>query len=146
MPEFLQGLLAVELTDREDVLARYLFQKGHFRADRDEVRFQAFMPPPDFKLSTFHINRLSESDILQIGRSVLAETVRQDATLYGHAELRVEFVRAQKLKAIRDDDPQRHTNVVGWPDDPMDKSTVKNIAQELASKAQLRLLPIPLTK
>jgi len=101
------------------------------------------MPPPDLELSTAHINGLSEEQIVQIGRGVLRGTTRQGAKLYGRAEIRVEDLRAQKLKAFRDDDPmERHTFVSGWPD----KSGFKSLAQELAAKADPKLLDQPFEK
>src|SRR5947207_667695 len=94
-PGFLQRLLSFELTDPQDVLARYLFQSNQFHTGRNEALFQAFMPPPDLQLSTFHINGLAEPEILQIGRSVLTETTRPTAKLYGRADLKIEYVIAQ---------------------------------------------------
>ena len=62
------------------------------------------------------------------------------------AEVDIRTVHTQKLKALRDDDPPRHVNVVGWPSYVEGKDLVKSIAQELARNASLTLLSVPLSK
>lgn len=102
------------------------------------------MPPQDLRLSTFLTTGMPPDAILQIGRDAFAS--RLPSRLYGHADIDVSSVHSQKLKAFRDDDPDRHVNVVGWPSYSDGKDLVKSIAQELARSSRLTLLPIPITK
>jgi len=69
-----------------------------------------------------------------------------EENLYGRAELSVQAVWSQKLKALRDDDPPRHVSVIGWPSYALGKDLTKSIAQELAKASQLHVLSSPISK
>jgi hypothetical protein len=133
-----------ELKDPDDLLARFLLQKNHFKRAGNRPIPEAFMPPLDLKLSVYQITNLPEMDIWTLGRGVLRE--HPQPRLYGRADVRVGVVHDQKLKAIRDDNPPRHVNVVGWPNYADGKDLMKSLAQQLAKSAQLHLLGTPLSK
>jgi len=102
------------------------------------------MPPPDLKLSVYQITNLLDDEIWALGGNVLEQ--HPQPRLYGRADVPVEAVQNQKLKAIRDDDPPRHVNVVGWPNYADGKDLMKSLAQQLAKSAKLNLLTAPLSK
>ena len=102
------------------------------------------MPPLDLNLSVYQITGLGDDEIWTLGRNVLQE--HPQPRLYGRADVRVGAVHDQKLKAIRDDDPPRHVNVVGWPNYADGKDLMKSLAQQLANSAKLALLETPLSK
>jgi hypothetical protein len=133
-----------ELADPEDLLARFLFQKSHFKRTEKRATPEAFMPPPDLKLSVYRITKLPEGEVWTIGRSVLEQ--HPQPRLYGRADVRVGAVQDVKLKALQDDDPPRHVNVVGWPSYADGKDLMKSLAQQLAKSAKLDLLATPLSK
>jgi hypothetical protein len=133
-----------ELKNPDDLLARFLCQKSHFKRTQNRATPEAFMPPPDLNLSVYQITSLPEDEIWTLGRNVLQ--VHPQPRLYGRADVRVEAVQEQKLKAIRDDDPPRHVNVVGWPNYADGKDLMKSLAQQLAKSAKLYLLATPLSK
>lgn len=136
---------SVELVDPADVLSRFLFHKNHFKRLETRARPEAFMPPPhDLQLSTFLTTGMTPSRTWQLGKDVLA--FHPQPQLHGRADIDVRSVQSQKLKAIRDDNPDRHVNVVGWPSYSDEKDRVKSIAQELARGSRLTLLPTPITK
>ena len=141
-----------ELHDDADVLSRFIMQERHYRKSAlDDVkggaRPEAFMPPPDQKLSTFLTTGVIAAEIWSIGRSVLQTGSR--STMYGRADLSVAVIRENGLRAMRDDHPERHVNVTGWPtltDKDAEKSAIKSVAQELAAQAILRLLSPPFSR
>jgi hypothetical protein len=126
------------------VLARFLLQKNHFKRQENRATPDAFMPPPDLRLSVFLVSRLTEGEVWTLGAGVLNQ--HPQPRLYGRADIRVAIVQNHKLKALRDNDPPRHVNVVGWPSYADGKALIKSLAQELARAAKLNLLPTPLSK
>jgi hypothetical protein len=133
-----------ELVDPADVLSRFLFHKNHFKRLENRALPEAFMPPHDLQLSAFLTTGMTGAEIWQMGKDTLAS--HPQPRLHGRADIDVRSVQAQKLKAIRDDNPYRHVSVVGWPSYGDGKDLVKSIAQELARTSRLTLLPTPLTK
>jgi hypothetical protein len=138
-------LAPLEINDPAQRLSRFLLQSNWFNRAQNCVTARAFMPPPDRQLSTFLTTEVAESEVWQIGKSVLVDHPRPDASLYGRGYLTIGALRELKLKALRDDMPERHTCVLGWPD-PTDKDREKMLAQELARASVLILLPQPLQK
>lgn len=102
------------------------------------------MPPPDLKLSVYQITNVPDVEVWTLGRVVLQQ--HPQPRLYGRADIPAGALHDQKLKAVRDDDPPRHVNVVGWPDYAQGKDAIKSLAQQLAKSAKLSLLPTPLSK
>ncbi len=48
----------------QETIARYLTSKRWYSREKNVVKPQAFMPPPDLRLSVFRIDNLSEPEIL----------------------------------------------------------------------------------
>ncbi len=134
----------VELKDPDDLLARFLLQKSHFKRTENRATPEAFMPPPDLKLSVYQITNISDIEIWTLGQNVLQQ--HPQPRLYGKADVHVRAVHRQKLKAVRDDDPPRHVNVTGWPSYGTGKDLIKSMAQELARASTLNLLVAPMSK
>lgn len=132
------------MNDPGDMLARFLLQKSHFKRTENRATPEAFMPPPDLKLSVYVVTDLPDTAAWDLGRDVLNQ--HPQPRLYGKADINVGAVHTQQLKAFRDDDPPRHVNVVGWPSYSDGKDLLKSIAQELARSASLSLLPTPFSK
>lgn len=94
-------------------IARFLYSRSQFSSTG--VKPGAFDPPPNGKLSCAHISGLSEEAVWAVARlTVTNQTGR--SRVYARAELDVEAVRQQGLRAIRDDVSfPGHTTVLGWP-------------------------------
>jgi hypothetical protein len=88
------------------------------------------MPPPDKCLSVFRTSDLSETQVWKIGESI------RPIPPAARADIRVCNVYDTGLTIDADDNPPRHANIVGWPEQD---SAVKLKAIELAEKAQLHL-------
>ena len=136
--------MGIELDDPADVLSRFLFQKGYFKRAENRAVQAAFMPPTDLQLSTFLTTGMAAANIWDLGKEALAS--HPPPRLYGRADVDVGAVQSQKLKALRDDNPDRHVSVVGWPTYSDGKDRIKIIAQELARSSRLTLLAAPHSK
>jgi hypothetical protein len=116
----------------DEILARYVLQNSHLRADRT-IKPNAFMPPPpNLELSVTRHLSTSECDLWAIGEAVAIE---RKLTLYGRGDVDVKVFSRQSL-SVRPDpisDNPNHAVVLDWPDD---KPTQKNIAQEIAAVAK----------
>jgi len=116
--------------DITEDLARYIYFKKHYRSSDHTVKYSAFLPPRDRRLSVFRISGRSETEIWSIGKNLRAQLP------LGRADIRAASVYNAGLVIDADDDPPRHANIVGWPEDD---SAIKLKAMELAEVAQLHL-------
>jgi hypothetical protein len=92
----------------------------------------------DREVSVYRILGLDPSGIWELGRSNVA--VPRNKQLLGRADIKVLDVTAVGLATIPDDEPSRHANIRGWPED---SSKHKLLALQLAEKALLHLTSDP---
>ena len=116
--------------DAAEILARYIFHRNHYRPSDNTVKYSAFMPPADKRLSVFRTSGLEEQAIWTLGESLRAQPLK------GRADIAVAAVEETGLAVDADDIPPRHANVVGWPDD---HSAIELKALELSQRAHLSL-------
>ena len=132
-----------EVLAPNEQISRFLYSKSTFSLSNKRVKPGAFSPPPDLSLSAVHSTGVQELNIWSIGRRTLGTQPGRN-TIYGRADLPVESLIAQKLQAIRDDNPfERHTSVVGWPQDPdkeRQKEDIKAICLEISLDPKVRLV------
>jgi hypothetical protein len=99
-----------------DVVARLLYSRNHYSSQRNKLKPAAFDPSPYNELSTVHVTGLSDVEIWDVAVNALGDQ-RGRNTIYARADVPVEQLHAQDLRAVRDDDPFiRHTLVLGWPE------------------------------
>lgn len=110
-------------------LARYLTHQNHYSSLNNAVKPAAFQPPPSLRLSVFRIDELTLEEVWEIGQVNVVN-------IYGFADIKASAVYEKNLDTDPDNNPPRHADIVGWP---QEKSERKLIAQELAAKATLRL-------
>ncbi len=120
-------------------LSKFIFNKSQFSSVNNRVKYSAFIPPPNKRLSMFCISSLKENKIWGIGQTVkekreLAE--KRELTLLARADIKALSVTKIGLEIEADNIPLYHVNIVGWPDEG---SEMKLKAIELAKKAKLRL-------
>ena len=120
-------------------LARYLTHRNHYNELTSSVMPGAFDPPPDLRLSVFRIDGLSDLEVWENGQVNVIDRMLQPRSLYGFADIKVVEVQATSLTVDPDNTPPRHACIVGWPEGESNKSKRKLLAQELASKAKLKL-------
>src|SRR3712207_1054645 len=90
------------------ILSRYIFSQRHFSVAHHAVKYGAFMPPEDGRLSVFETEGLSSRETWQIGQQ-LAEARAQ--TLYARADIRSAAVVDRDLGFVIDEPPPRHRNI-----------------------------------
>ena len=105
-----------DLGPRETV-SRFIYTEKNIKKSEKRPRPNAFEPPPeDRQLSTAHSTDLSNDSVWLLARKTLGPNRRK---VFARADLLVQDLIEQSLRAIRDDDPfERHTVVIGWPDSP----------------------------
>jgi hypothetical protein len=118
------------VVDATETLSRYIYSRNHYRSSDQTVRYSAFIPPEDNRLSIFRISGLQEADIWKIGEGLRRQQ------LHGRADIEAVVVNEIGLGIVADDIPPRHANIIGWPEEA---SAIKLKAIELADKAILRL-------
>jgi hypothetical protein len=112
------------------MLSRFLYHKSHYRSLDQTVKYTAFIPPENKRLSVFRIFSLSENEVWALG-----DNLRSVPSL-GRADLKIEGIAEAGLTIEADDIPARHANIIGWP---AESSAIKLKALLLAEKALLRL-------
>lgn len=125
-----------------DLVSRFFYSSRAFSKQHNCAKPGAFSPEPHPKLSVVHSTSLGNEGIWKCARQTLG-TQRGRDRIYGRADLSVSSLIANKLKAIRDDNPfERHTSVIGWPqnDDPNQRKTdIKAICLELSQNPDTRV-------
>jgi hypothetical protein len=123
----------------DEVLARFVLQRSHVRADRS-LKPDLFIPHPYGELSVTRHGALLDGALWAIGSGVAAERQKR---LVGRADVRAGDCLRQRLQVIADPLPynEQHANVAGWP---REKPAQKIIALELAAAAG-KLIPAPET-
>jgi hypothetical protein len=120
----------------DELLCRYLLSRSQFSPQKKKVKSSAFLPPPDLRLSIFRVVGLTEDTIWEISEKEVVQKQSTPKTLYGRAEVMATTVRETGLTIDPDNDPPRHANILGWPEE---KSEQKLIALELSESAKLKL-------
>ena len=119
----------------DESLGRFLTQKNHFSRNRDEVKFNAFVPPSNLRLSVYRVEGLNLDKIWGIGQKVV-DTIPEPRTLYGVADIKARVVERESLKIIPDKLPCRHADIINWPSED---ARQLSIAQKLAAESRLIL-------
>jgi hypothetical protein len=119
--------------DFSEDLTKFIFNKSQFSPLNNRVKYSAFMPPQNRRLSVFRVSGISQPEVWEIG-GFIGE--KRSLPLLARADIMASAVIETGLEVYADDDPPRHANIVGWPQDASD---IKLKALELAEKADLRL-------
>lgn len=119
----------------DEKLARFLFSKSWFNSQG--VKPAAFLPSNDRETSTFRHGSEPRDVLWAIGATILPD----GRSIHGAAIVQAGDVRAVSLEILATEPPPRHACIRGWPwseEDPdMQKAKHKNLATQLAAKAEL---------
>jgi len=118
----------------DERLSRFLLFSRWFSRVQNRVKPDAYIPHPRVELSVSCTEALAESEVWPLGQAVV-DSRSDNVTLYGRGDVRASVVRVQKLQIIRDDQPLRHANIVGWPIDS--KESQRMLALEIAAASSL---------
>lgn len=130
----------VPQVDPNELLARFIFSRGHIRNSDETIKPQAFMPPPHAELSVTRHRDATSDELWAVGRGI---GLFRERSLHGRGDVLCEAFVEQGLEVIADPDPgsdpmpenSNHANVIGWPKDDMPLQM--QIAQLIASQAKL---------
>jgi hypothetical protein len=123
-----------------NLLSRFIFDKNQYSTERNEAKYNAFLPQPQYpnELSVYEVSDLLDKKVWD-----LALHVRVDKTVKARADfLTVHFqdksnLLLNRLTLENDQDPHpRHCNIKNFP---TDKSEQILTAMELASISTLKL-------
>ncbi len=113
-------------------LSRFIVNRNEFRPSDRTVKFKAFIPPKNKRLSVYCTSTLSEDDIWSIGSEFVAKP--RGKTLYGRADLLAQTVYALKQKVEPETTAHRlHADIIAWPDD---RDDIQFLATQLAGKSK----------
>ncbi len=118
-------------------IGRYLFQKARFVSTKRRVKYGAFLPNYNGQTSVIRITGLTENQIWNIGQNVVAR--RNNRNLKARADIFDSQVADEDLLIEPDTNSHKlHANIIGWPEK---QSEQRLVAQKLADKAKLQLVP-----
>lgn len=125
--------------EEDELLARFIFSSRHIRGNSDEIKLEAFMPPPHAELSVTRHRDATEDEVWAAGRAIAHLRQR---TLHGRGDVIANAFIKQDLSIqaapLRDHaslpDNPNHANVTGWPDD---KARQRLLAIEIAVQSRL---------
>lgn len=95
-------------------LARFSVESG--KIANQTAKLDLFEPNSKLELSVFCVVDLDESEITEIGKGVV-EKHQTAKSLYGWAEFSKSVLKGMGLQIKCDNDPERHANILGWPQD-----------------------------
>ena len=120
----------MEPVDLSETLSRFVLSRKWIRAD-STVRHIAFTPDQKGDTSVFRISGITNNEIWDIGDREVAP--KRNLPILGRADVIASFVISKGLKVIPSEPPKRHADITDWPEE---KSEQKQIALELAAKAE----------
>lgn len=123
-------------------LTRFAVEGGKFK--NGVARPKLFEPNRQGELSVSRTGGLKQPEVQDIGLQVVRDNPNA-SRLHGWATIERDDVEDIGLRVIDDDEPPRHSNVVGWPAGwPEEREQVLDLMQDLASKADPLVLDSPI--
>jgi hypothetical protein len=123
--------------DDDELLARFILQRGEFRAD-DSVTPALFMPYKHVALSVNRHRDATAEETWEVGRRVASQ---RHKTLHGRSDIKASACKIDSLgivaKPILPDNPN-HAEIEGYPPKKEDQ---KSLALKLAAIASNRIPP-----
>lgn len=115
-----------------EILSRFVLQRNWYRPSDNRVKYAAFMPnPKNGETSVFRTSEISDVETWQIGEHEV--TMKRGKPILGRADIEASVVMSKDLKIVPSEPPERHANVIDWPNE---KSEQKLIAVELAERSR----------
>lgn len=111
-------------------LSRFILDEDYIRRKDNTVKWTAFKPPKDLRLSVFRTSGVAEAEIWAIGLRIVAEP--QGKSLVGKADLIASVVRNHGLDVVSQEPPERHADIINWPARREERT---EIAMQLAKNA-----------
>jgi hypothetical protein len=127
----------------DEIVTRYVFDKGYFSRSRRTVKYQAFWPH-NGETSVFRISQLSNAEVWSLGNEYVAK--QRKRSLKARADIVTDAVMfaglavtGTHLRVVAETSTHPlHANIAGWPED---ESAIQMVAVELANRAVLDFPP-----
>lgn len=113
-------------------IARFIYNHSKLYAQARRAKPAAYLPR-NGKTSVFRVDGLTEEDVRRLGAMAL-----RDPAPLAHAACSASTVYECGLHFDPDNVPERHANIVGWPEA---KERQKLLAIKLAEKADVAVYP-----
>lgn len=124
-----------EAVDPLETVSRFLLG-GDIRP-AGAVKYTAFIPPPNLRLSVFRVYELSEQQIWALATEKVEPT---RGPVIGRGDVSVAQITECKLTVASDEEStSRHADLVSWPEDRDLRVTIAKELAALASPAKKRL-------
>lgn len=126
------------------MLARFAVESG--KVTRNRVHWKLFyittvQPTGQSDLSFSRVGDLESADIIEVGREHVKNREDNKDKLYGWSLTKREDLEKFQLNIQDQNDPPRHSIVLGWPEDREER---RDVAKSLAKLAIGFLLPEPI--
>lgn len=119
-------------------ISRFILTRQQIKSSTGEIKYNAFIPPANGRLSVYRTQNLDEDTIWAIGVQYVAAP--QGKTVRARGDLVAADIVATGLVIETDPRPHpRHADIVGWP---AEKDGQKQLAVELANAAMLVFPPL----
>lgn len=126
-----------------ELLARFIVNRGEYRPSDDTVKPRLFCPYSRVELSVNRHRESDESELLLVGREVAAA---RGCNYHGRTDIQASSCQIDGLMVvanpIKDDskvsDNPNHADIIGFPPKKEDQMS---IAQKLAASASKRIAP-----
>ena len=117
-----------ESIENDEPLARYIFSKEHYSAQKKRIKRQAFMPPKNLKLSVIRHKDCPKDCLLKIGKKL-----EKQRNLKALCSIITQDVRTLDLDVVSDtsnNHHRRHANIIKFSE-----AKKRQIADKLATIA-----------
>jgi hypothetical protein len=116
----------------EEQITRFLLDKSKFVVTKGRVKFNAFTPPKNQRLSVYRTDELAIGAVWEIGDNYV--TPPSGKRVLARADLTADLYFVQALRIEPETAThERHANVVNWPPE----TEWLKVATELANAAEL---------
>jgi len=120
--------------DPSSPVSRFIFDRNQIRKNEPGVKYRAFLPGADGTLSVYRVLNLNDEEIWEIAVRHVEPGRGKKALARGDCLIKV--FQQHNLQIEPDEDPPRHANIVGFPEE---KDLQKSITMEIAAQAKLAL-------
>jgi len=120
-------------------LSRYIVERNRIRPSNQTVKYIAFMPPPNRRLSVYKTTGLVENEVWQLGHDYIAPILQKPILARADVNSVVAYAEGLAVEMAPSPHP-RHANIMGWD---MNSTRTRLQAISLAAAAKLVMLLSP---
>ncbi len=101
----------------DNILTRYLFERGHYSPNNNRVKYAAFMPSKTGETSVYLTKGIPDEKIWCLGLVYVEPKRRDRKKIQARGDVAASQVLKENLSIEIDPIPHhRHANIINWPD------------------------------